>query len=351
MIAISLVFLTGGCDPGPNSLPSDRFDYSTSISESWKRQMLLNIVRLRYLDPPTFLEVGQIVAGYSLEQSANVGGQLSSTTAVTGNFLTLGASVRFTDRPTITYTPLTGGKFVKGLMTPLTPTSVFFIIQTGFAADGVLFATTSSLCGLKNQESSMGGVTPANPDFVRALNLLRKLQLSDEIGMRIEQEAHKSQTLVTFQTHGLSEQTAADSRELRQLLHLDPDASEFKLVYGSVANNTREIAVRTRSLLHVINTMAQQVEIPSQDIAEGRATPGICTNNSILPAQQRLVRILNSQEEPEEAYVAIRYRNRWFYIDDRDVLTKRAFSFLVLLFTLAETGEKDPLPLITIPAQ
>ena len=49
--------------------------------------------------------------------------------------------------------------------------------------------------------------------------------------------------------------------------------------------------------------------------------------------------------------MAIYYRDRWFWIDDRDLKTKRAFAFMMLLFTLSETGEKENLPLITIPAQ
>lgn len=92
----------------------DRYDYSDSISESWKRQALLNIVKLRYLDPPIFVDVGQIVAGYSLETAVALGGQVADPRE---SILSLGASGRFTDRPTITYVPLTGNKFVKTLMT------------------------------------------------------------------------------------------------------------------------------------------------------------------------------------------------------------------------------------------
>src|SRR5512135_433304 len=108
--------LTGCRSIGPRTIPRDRYDYSGSISESWKRQTLLNIVKLRYLDPPIFVDVGQIVAGYSLETSGSLGGQLSSPQ---DNNLTMGGAIRFTDRPTVTYTPLTGDKFVKALMTPL----------------------------------------------------------------------------------------------------------------------------------------------------------------------------------------------------------------------------------------
>ena len=54
---------------------------------------------------------------------------------------------------------------------------------------------------------------------------------------------------------------------------------------------------------------------------------------------------------PEDAFVAVDYRDHWFWIDDRELVSKRSFSLMMLLFTLADTGEKESLPLITIPAQ
>ena len=65
----------------------------------------------------------------------------------------------------------------------------------------------------------------------------------------------------------------------------------------------------------------------------------------------RLVEIHSSKSKPAEAFVTVNYRNHWFWIDDRDLKSKRVFSFMMMLFTLADTGEKEPLPLITIPAQ
>src|SRR5258708_3310255 len=121
---IGLMPITGCHSIGPGSVPRDRSDYSDSISESWKRQTLLNIVKLRYLDPPIFVDVGNIVAGYTLQVGANVGGQISSDTAIQRNSVLMGGNATFIDRPTITYTPLTGNKFIKGLVTPLPPESV-----------------------------------------------------------------------------------------------------------------------------------------------------------------------------------------------------------------------------------
>ncbi|MEY4388268.1 MAG: hypothetical protein RLY20_3551 [Verrucomicrobiota bacterium] len=348
---LALVTVAGCRGLGPRTVARDRFEFSDSISESWKRQTLLNIVKLRYLDPPVFVDVGQIVAGYSLETGLTAGGTLPETTGLGGNTATLGGSVRFTDRPTVTYTPLTGNKFIKALMTPLPPDSVFFTVQSGYAADAVFFASVGTMNGLKNQECTLAGVSAPDPGFVRALELLRQIQLSGAVGMRVEQDAKKQQTsIVTFRSENISEQTLADIRELRQLLHLNPDAKELKLVFGGTASNDRELAILTRSLLNIMNTMAAQVDVPAEHVTSGRATPGLAADSAALGGQ-RLVRIRSSKEKPSDAFVAIRYRDYWFYIDDRDLKTKRAFAFMMALFTLSESGDRDNLPLITIPAQ
>src|SRR5512139_25688 len=107
---IGLLALTGCKSIGPSTVARDRYSYSDSISESWKRQTLLNIVKLRYLDPPIFVDVGQIVAGFSMETALSAGGNLPESPSMGGSTASVGGSLRFTDRPTITYTPLTGDK-------------------------------------------------------------------------------------------------------------------------------------------------------------------------------------------------------------------------------------------------
>lgn len=44
-----------------------------------------------------------------------------------------------------------------------------------------------------------------------------------------------------------------------------------------------------------------------------------------------------------------RDRDHWFYIDDRDLGSKRAFAMIMMLFTLANTGQESSLPVLTIP--
>ncbi len=365
LAGVGLVVVLTGCKSiGPGSVARDRFDYSASLSESWKRQTLLNIVKLRYLDPPIFVDVGQIVSGYTLETGLTGAGQLSSADAIQRNSATLGGSIKYTDRPTITYTPLTGNKFVKGLMTPLPPESVFFTIQSGWPADGVLFVTVAEINGLKNQATTISGVSTPDPKFLRVLQLMRKIQLSGAVAMRVQQDAQKQQTtILAFRSKDIALETLNDIHELRQLLRLDPEAEELRLVFGASSTNDREVAVLTRSMLQQMATMASQVEVPAEDVSQGRASPGWESNPVLANAQAeanrdtaspdapRLVRILSSKSEPKDAFVKINYRNLWFWIDDRDLKSKRTFSFMMMLFTLADTGERDNLPLITIPAQ
>ena len=107
LLCVTLVLIAGCNSFGPTTISRDRFDYSGALAKSWKNQMLLNLVKMRYLDLPVYLEVGQIVSGYSVQTDLVAAGQVARTGAG-DTFLGLGARGTFTDRPTITYTPLPG---------------------------------------------------------------------------------------------------------------------------------------------------------------------------------------------------------------------------------------------------
>ncbi len=57
---------------------------------------------------------------------------LSSKHAVQGNYGSIGGQAIYTDRPTITYVPMTGDKFLHGLVTPIDPRNIFFMLQAGY---------------------------------------------------------------------------------------------------------------------------------------------------------------------------------------------------------------------------
>jgi len=64
-----------------------------------------------------------------------------------------------------------------------------------------------------------------------------------------------------------------------------------------------------------------------------------------------LLNVRHGAAAPEDAYVSIRYRNQWFWIDDRDPQSKAMFNSLLLMFSLTETAQTQAAPLVTIPAR
>ena len=100
-ISCALAMSAIGCfhpSIGPHSLPRDRALYSVSLADSWKEQTLLNILKIRYVDPPVFVDIGNIVSSYSLLQSASLGGNIVPSG---GSSIPLGAAGTFSNSPTI----------------------------------------------------------------------------------------------------------------------------------------------------------------------------------------------------------------------------------------------------------
>src|SRR5436190_19136752 len=106
LLWLALLPTTGCKHIGPGTVAMDRFDYNTAIAESWKQQTLLNIVKLRYMDLPVFVDVASVVSGYSIQTGVTVNGTLSSG-SVPGDFASAGGQAIYTDRPAITYVPAT----------------------------------------------------------------------------------------------------------------------------------------------------------------------------------------------------------------------------------------------------
>lgn len=126
---VLLSLISYGCAGiGPGTIARDRFDYTTAISDSWKRQMLLNMVMIRYGDAPMFLDVASIINQYSVETDAS--GSLFWAFPPAANSQAISGHATYTDRPTITYNPLMGQKFAQNLMTPI-PTASSRIRLTG----------------------------------------------------------------------------------------------------------------------------------------------------------------------------------------------------------------------------
>ncbi|HUO08324.1 MAG TPA: hypothetical protein VM008_08505 [Phycisphaerae bacterium] len=355
-IIIAIVFvgtLTFTCCAhlGPQTVPADPFDYSAAIADSWKQQTLLNIVKLRYMDLPVFVDVSSIVAGYSIQTGVSINGTVSSEKAVQGNFGSVGGQAIYTDRPTITYVPMTGDKFMRGLITPIDPKNIFSLLQSGYAADFILGMSVESLNGVRNRSAAGGMVREADPDFLRALALLRDVQGAGAVGLRVEEDKGGGSTgVVFFRRSDVPPDIAEKFAEIRRLLKMPPDQEKFVLTFSPARGADGELAVNSRSMLQIMQAFASHIDVPEAHLRDHSAWPSV-ENNSASESHQHTVRIYSGKDKPAVAFAAVHYRDYWFWVDDGDVETKRALTVIVFIFTLSETGGTDKLPLVTIPAQ
>ena len=350
--AVAALFSLSGCmNFGALTLDRDRMDFTQAVANSWKQQTLLNIVKLRYADTPIFLDVGQIVSGYQLVSTVQAGGSVFPTGATGNTFFNLGTQGQYTDRPTITYVPLTGSQFIRTLMTPFPPIRLFELIEAGYPVD-LLFSV--GVQSVNNVSNARGGARArqADPEFLTLLQSLRRNQDSSAIGIRVEPDPDKmgGKLILSFHKKTIPPEVEADRIAIRRMLGLNSEKTEFQVVYGTVQDRDDVIAVQTRSGMQVLRELSSYVQVPEEHQRERRVFPHAMVLPEGEEAPRPLIRILSAASKPADAFALIHYNDLWFWIDNRDLQSKGVFSFLLVLLTLAETGEKGPSPLLTIQA-
>jgi len=344
--AAILSIISGCASIGPGSVARDRFDYTTAVADSWKRQMLLNIVKIRYGDAPIFLDVASIINQYQLttDLNASVGWSFPPN----GNNQKIGIDGNFIDRPTITYTPLTGEKFARNLMTPIAPATVMSLVEGGYPIDLVFRVLVHSVNGIQNSFGGTARVRRADPEFYTLLEKLRHNQASGAVAMRVKKSEKEGGALVMVFRKRVDKDVEETAKEVRRILGLKEDLREFRVVYGSVPTSDEEIALLTRSISEILSDISSTIEVPAEHVAENRVPPTMEPEGEGVKGT--IIHILCSPEKPADDFAAVPYRDRWFWIDDRDYRSKKLFSFLMFVMTLTETGGKEGAPIVTISA-
>lgn len=342
--AAALAALLAGCTSvGPTTVSRDRFEYVQAISDSWKSQMLLNLVKVRYADVPVFLDITSVINAYSFETEGNVSAQAAPVNRG-DTFLGGSATGRYSERPTISYAPLTGDKFAKSVMSPLPVSGILLLVQSGYPADLVLGICVNSINGLENARIG-ADERPAEPAFREVVTLLREDQKHGGVAFESRPGVGKKAMAMILRTPA-DDAMAKRNARIAQLLGVKAGIRELDVGYGSIPTGDTEIALLSRSILQVMGNVASSFDVPERDVAEGRVT---ATRRDAADAA--VLRVHETAEKPADAFVSVRYRDRWFWIDDRDASSKRVFAFLMLMFSLTETGTAQSAPVLTVPAR
>jgi hypothetical protein len=178
--------------------------------------------------------------------------------------------------------------------------------------------------------------------------LFRKIQKSGAFGVRILNADNEKEALIlVLRSKDVPKEVVAAGTELASLLGLQRGAHEYTVTYGEIPRDDKELAMQTRSMMAIMVELSGQIDVPEHHIAEGRTISAL---DRPADDPRRLISIHHSRSKPDDAFIAVQYKDYWFWIDDRDFKSKRTFAYLMILFSLTETGGSESLPLVTIPA-
>ena len=351
-MTVGLGMLLTSCGSyGPRSMDRDQLNYGNSIGDNWKNQMLANIVKIRYVDMPVFVDVGSIVSGYSL--STTVNGNLGFNNSFTGgNAQGLGASGTYTDRPTITYMPKTGDDYLRAILEPVAPNSLLALIQAGYSSQLLFTWAVEAINGVHNwsvsrRSNSRSG--NADPEFIEYAALMQELQVLGAVGFELvshdDDDDEKHSIIFRLKKQGLPESTIEKSRRAGEIIGLDPNQEQFRVVYAPFKIDSATLSIQTRSVIQMLSALAGFIDVPAEKAAH--AAPGYDVSGSF----QRPFQVYSGKDRPEQSFAEVKYQDYWYWIDNSDITSKRVFTLMLFITTLTNQANDANAPVLTIPTQ
>jgi len=361
LFIVAAVILISGCAAqGAKRVPADRFDYNTAIAQSTREQILLNIVRSRYLEVPVFLTVSSVLTQYEYDRSVGLGAILEFGSGTTDRG-TGEANLRFSERPTITYLPVEGQEFSAHLLSDIPYEFIFAAAQAGFPVDIFMRIGLQRLGAVENM--SFGEVpatgyidskTQIESDFKKLKRFERMIELifilsdSEVIEIQHIEEDGQSESYLL-----IAEEVPEDLRpmlgELRQLIGLT-NSNRFRITDRVTNLKEDEISIQTRSVMAMMEFVARGVEVPLVHLKDGWVVDYGLQNSEGEVAKELIpFRMRSSKKRPDNVFAAVRFQGYWYYIDHADITSKRALSLIIVLFRLQAPTPSGAAPILTLP--
>jgi hypothetical protein len=183
-----------GCAFGPRVLERSHVLYNESLKQVHEEQLLLNLVRLRYNDDVTRLDVSSIAAQYELSgmaQAVPFFTAAGSGAGTGGAFLNQsfqailpGAQALGANRPTLALTPGDDHETVQRYLRPLDAETLIFFAQVGWPIATIYRIYADSINDIPNARAAAGpvrNVVPEFEEFQHVVALLQSMQDADDI--------------------------------------------------------------------------------------------------------------------------------------------------------------------------
>jgi hypothetical protein len=401
----------GGCAFGPKALERTHGRYNEAVNCVEEEQLLRNIVRMRYNETPSHLSINSIAAQYELAGTAEarpffIAPNPSNSNIVFRTFTSIlpDVSVSGANRPTVTLDPADSSDAVRQFLTPIPLDTLIFLAQSSWPVSTVLRLWVERLNGVPNAATGSGPPRDVPPDFARFLRAAELFQVAQdrelasvraeervtEVGGPLPADAITAAAAVEAARSGLEYRRGPDGkswvlvrRERRLVVEVSPGAENspeiveltglLNLVPGqprydiTVAARgapdparfptppSAELSVVPRSTAQVLFYLANGVEVPPEHVCAGLVRPALdAEGHAIGPELTRglfEVHVAGGHRPPPTAFVPVKYRGYWYYIDDRDQASKATFALVLQLGRL--DFAREPLrrgPVLTLPA-
>ena len=311
--------------------------------------MLLNLVRLHHYDVPVFLSISSVLTQYVYSGSVGVdattgnsGGFNDDSVGIEGNYL-------YFERPTITYSPLSGQEFAQQLLKPIDRNTMFSLAQSGWPAEEILIMGLERLGPFRNItiDKSRPAKEKSLIEFVEAIQILLELSINNAVEMRQSfkpDEAGRKAFTLYFDNNS-SEQSKQQWLKLKEKLQLDSSRDQFFVVDKIMGVQSDEILIRTRSLLALMSHLAHGINADDATYESNNAI----FQNQWLHSKLVPLKILKSIENPSNAFVSVKYNNDWYFIENTDNRSKQTFGMLTYLYLLQSPKPPTAGPLVTVP--
>ena len=350
LVVAALAVSTACNTVGPRSVGTALTSYDLAVGRTKTEQLLLNLVRLRYRDVPIFLQINSISAQYQFEMSAGAAGKFdngdSSVSALGG--------IGFTEKPTLSMTPLQGKDFVKQMLSPIPAEAVALLFHSGWKIDRILLSLVQAINRVPFATNASSPTPDDPPEYVEFKKLaanFRALQRRHLIDLGIEKNDDGRRFFMMVAPE------ARDSEEMREItkaLDLKPGLASYEVGSSIYPHPGEIISINMRSLSGVLYFLSHGVEVPERDVRDGLVTVTRDEDGEIFEwgdATNHILRVRSSDSRPKRAAVAVSYRGHWFYIDDADLHSKSTFSMLFEVVNLLEGGVEATGPVLTLPLQ
>jgi len=335
---------------GPTKVSPDQFSYNQAIGRASNEQMLLNLVRLRYREVPVFLAVSSVLTQYVYTGSANLAGSVGTLTGDNANSIGAGAGVRYLERPTITYSPLSGEEFAGQLMTPLPGDLMFSLMQSGWPAADMMAMGMGRLGVARNplfKELHTETGQKRNREFRETVDLVVQIAARDGLEMlRGIGEGDPVESYLVFQ-RSADRETAKLIELLKRKLGLSPELWTFRVTRNVIERAEDDVTIRVRSLLDLMGYLSGGVEVPPAHFGKHTTEP---THMEQVARALVPLRIQSGPERPDTVFVSVHYLDQWFWIDPDDDQSKESFGLLTYLFLMMAPTPEGAGPLLTVPA-